>query len=197
MKKNINYDNIILIRKDGIVDYTSELKEKLNAAIETLEHNFTKVRAGRANPAILDEVMVDYYGSSTPLKGVASISVPEARQLLIRPFDKSLISSIERAIYESNIGLTPNNDGENIRLIIPPLTEERRRDLTKQVKLLAEEGKIVIRNIRRDIISKLKNNDLSEDLEKRELDRLQKTIDIYNKNIDELLLIKEKELMSV
>ncbi|MDD4036627.1 MAG: ribosome recycling factor [Bacilli bacterium] len=179
------------------MDYTSELREKLDTAIEALERNFTKVRAGRANPAILDDVMIEYYGSPTPLRSIANISVPEARQLLIRPFDKSLLGNIERAIYESNIGLTPNNDGENIRLIIPPLTEERRKDLTKQVKLLAEEGKIAIRNIRRDIIGKLKDNDLSEDSEKRALEQLQKIIDDYNKTVDELLTDKEKELMSV
>lgn len=149
-----------------IVDYISELKEKLDIAIETLERNFTKIRAGRANPAILNVVKVEYYGAPTPLKSLANISLPEARQILIRPFDKSLLGNIEKAIYESNLGLTPNNDGENIRLIIPPLTEERRKDLTKQVKLLAEDGKIAVRNIRRDFITKLKNEDLPEDVEK-------------------------------
>jgi ribosome recycling factor len=180
-----------------IVDYISELKEKLDIAIETLERNFTKIRAGRANPAILNVVKVEYYGAPTPLKSLANISLPEARQILIRPFDKSLLGNIEKAIYESNLGLTPNNDGENIRLIIPPLTEERRKDLTKQVKLLAEDGKIAVRNIRRDFITKLKNEDLPEDVEKREIEKLQKIIDDYNKKIDDLLLAKEKDLMSV
>lgn len=179
------------------MDYISELKEKLDIAIETLERNFTKIRAGRANPAILNVVKVEYYGAPTPLKSLANISLPEARQILIRPFDKSLLGNIEKAIYESNLGLTPNNDGENIRLIIPPLTEERRKDLTKQVKLLAEDGKIAVRNIRRDFITKLKNEDLPEDVEKREIEKLQKIIDDYNKKIDDLLLAKEKDLMSV
>ena len=124
-----------------------ELTEKMDKALESLEKKFATVRAGRANPSSLDGIMVEYYGSMTPLKQLATISVPEARQLLIKPFDRSCLHAIEKGIFEANIGLTPNNDGESIRIVIPPLTEERRIELTKQVKAISEEGKVAIRNI--------------------------------------------------
>ena len=124
-----------------------ELEEKLNKSVESVVKSFSTVRAGRANPSSLDGVLVSYYGSMMPINQVATISVPEARQLLIKPFDKSSLSAIEKAIFESNLGYTPNNDGETIRIIIPPLTEERRKELTKQVKAMAEEAKVSVRKL--------------------------------------------------
>jgi ribosome recycling factor len=177
------------------MDYN--LRDKFEKAIEAMERNFTLVRAGRANPNILEGIMVSYYGADTPLKQLANISIPEARQLLIKPFDKSLLSLIEKAIYESNIGLTPNNDGENIRLIVPALTEERRIALTKQVKVMAEEGKVAIRNIRHDIINNIKKEELPEDVEKNQIAKLQDYVDEFNKKIEDKLKIKESELLSV
>ena len=127
-----------------------ELTEKLDKTIENLGKKFATVRAGRANPSSLDGVMVDYYGSMTPLKQLATVSVPEARQLLIKPFDKGALANIEKAILASNLGYTPGNDGETIRIVIPELTEERRRELAKQVKAIAEEAKVSVRNIRHE-----------------------------------------------
>jgi ribosome recycling factor len=175
----------------------SETREKMDKTIEAMEQKFTIVRAGRANPAILDKVLVSYYGVDTPLKSLANISIPEARQLLIKPFDKSILGAIEKAIHESNIGLTPNNDGENIRIIIPQLTEERRVELTKQVKNMAEEAKISLRNIRHEIINDIKKESFSEDIEKRLIDKLQLIIDEYNKKTDEKLKEKEQELLTI
>ena len=122
-----------------------ELESKMEKAIESLEGRFKTVRTGRANPSSLDPVMVNYYGSMTPLRQLANVSVPEARQLMIKPFDRSCLAAIEKGIYEANLGYTPNNDGESIRIVIPPLTEERRRELVKQVKSISEEGKVSIR----------------------------------------------------
>ena len=141
-------------------------EDKMDKALESLDKRFTTVRAGRANPSSLDGVMVSYYGADTPLKQLATISVPEARQLLIKPFDRSCLSAIEKAIFESNLGYTPNNDGESIRIVIPALTEERRVELTKQVKAIAEEGKVSIRNIRREAIEEIEKLGLPEDVEK-------------------------------
>ena len=174
-----------------------EAEEKFEKTLETLEKNFTKVRAGRANPSSLDGVMVSYYGAMTPLKQLATISVPEARQLLIKPFDKSSLKEIEKAILAANLGFNPGNDGETIRIVIPELTEERRRELTKQVKGIAEEAKVAIRNIRRDGMEDIEKLDLAEDDEKRYEQDLQNTVNEYNKKIDELLKEKEKELMTV
>ena len=178
-------------------DYISILKDKLLSALEQVDRNFTKVRTGRANPSSLDTVNVDYYGTSTPLKSLATISVPEGNQLLIRPFDKSCLKDIEQAINESNLGYTPNNDGETIRIIIPALTEDRRKELIKQVKSLAEEGKVQVRNIRRDILDKIEKADLPEDQEKGLEKQVQTEIDSTNKKIDEKLKEKESELMTV
>jgi ribosome recycling factor len=177
------------------MDYN--IREKFEKAIEAMERNFTTVRAGRANPAILDGISVSYYGMDTPLKQLANVSIPEARQLLIKPFDRSLLGPIEKAIFEANIGFTPNNDGENIRIIIPPLTEERRIELTKQVKTMAEEGKVAIRNIRHDIIDGIKKEALPEDEEKQRISKLQDYVDEYNKKVEEKLKQKETELLSV
>ena len=174
-----------------------ELNEKMDKAIATLEKRFTTVRAGRANPSSLDGIMVEYYGSMTPLKQLATISVPEARQLLIKPFDKGCLKDIEKAILASNLGYNPGNDGETIRIIIPELTEERRRELVKQVKALAEEAKIALRNIRQDANKALSNLELPEDEEKRGNERVQELINEYNKIVDEQLKEKEKDLMTI
>ena len=171
--------------------------EKMKKAIENMEGRFLNVRAGRANPRILDNVTVKYYGIETPLIQLANISVPEAREIVIKPFDKSCIQDIERGIYEANVGLTPNNNGETIILVIPQLTEERRKEFVKDVKSYAEEARIALRNIRQDSNNEIKRLELPEDEEKRGMDRVQDLINEYNKKIDELLEKKEKELMTV
>lgn len=174
-----------------------ETEENMKKAIENLEKRFLTVRAGRANPATLDAVSVPYYGVDTPLKQLATISVPEARQLLIKPFDKSCVSAIEKAIIEANLGYNPGNDGESIRIVIPALTEERRLEYTKQVKAMAEEGKVAIRNIRRDSIEEMEKLELPEDVEKRRTNDIQELVNKYNKLIEEKLSKKEQELMSI
>ena len=176
---------------------TQNTKNKMMLSIENLEKRFITVRAGRANPNVLDGIMVEYYGNMTPLKQLAMISVPEARQLLIKPFDKSCLSAIEKAILASNLGLTPNNDGETVRIIIPALTEERRKDLIKQVKSLAEEAKVAIRNIRQDAMKEIKKMDGSEDDQKRKEKEIQNLTDEYNKVVENKLKEKEEELMTV
>ena len=172
-------------------------EEKMLKAIENVEKKFTTVRAGRANPNVLDGVMVSYYGVDTPLQQLATISVPEARQLLIKPFDRSSLHAIEKGIFEANLGFTPNNDGESIRIVIPPLTEERRIELTKQVKAIAEEGKVAIRNIRRDMIEEIEKENLPEDVEKSKTNQIQDLVNEHNKMIEEKLKQKEEELLSV
>ncbi len=172
-------------------------KTKMNLSLENLEKRFSTVRAGRANPSSLDGIMVPYYGVDTPLKQLAVISVPEARQLLIKPFDKSCLGAMEKAILASNLGYNPNNDGETIRIIIPALTEERRKELTKQVKALAEEGKVAIRNIRRDAMEEIDREEISEDEQKGKEKQVQNLVDQYNKLIEEKLKEKEEELLTV
>lgn len=175
-----------------------ETENKMKKAIENMEKRFTNVRAGRANPAILDGVTVNYYGTETPLKSLATISIPEARQLMIKPFDRSCLPNIEKGIYEANIGLTPNNNGECIILNIPALTEETRKEYVKQVKQIAEEGKINLRNIRQDANNEIKkNDDLTEDEKENQEDEVQNLINKYNKIIDEKEKEKEKELLTV
>ena len=176
----------------------NETESKMKKAIETMEKRFTNVRAGRANPAILDGVMVNYYGTATPLKSLATISIPEARQLMIKPFDRSCLNDIEKGIYEANIGLTPNNNGECIILNIPALTEETRREYVKQVKQIAEEGKINLRGIRQDSNNDIKKNeDLTEYEKDNLMDDVQDLINKYNKVIDEKEKEKEQELLTV
>ena len=170
---------------------------KMEKAITNLEHRFTTVRAGRANPAILDGINVEYYGVPTPIKQLANISVPEARQLNIKPFDKSCLNAIEKAIFEANIGLTPNNNGESTFTVIPPSTEERRKESVKEAKATPEEGKIALRNIRQEANSEIKKLELPEDDEKRGNNEVQDLINKYNKIVDEKLAIKEKELMTI
>lgn len=174
-----------------------ELNEKMDKAISTLEKRFTTVRAGRANPSSLDGIMVEYYGSMTPLKQLATISVPEARQLLIKPFDKGCLKNIEKAILASNLGYNPGNDGETIRIIIPELTEERRRELVKQVKALAEEAKVAIRNIRREGLEDVSKLEVSEDEEKGLEKDIQDIVNEYNKKVEAKLKEKEEELLTV
>ncbi|MDD4298585.1 MAG: ribosome recycling factor [Bacilli bacterium] len=171
--------------------------EKLDKAIETMEKRFINVRAGRANASILDGVKVSYYGVDTPLIQLATISIPEARVISIKPFDRSCISSIEKAIFEADLGLTPNNNGETITLNFPALTEERRIEYVKQVKSMAEEARIAIRNIRQDTNNAIKKLGLSEDEETRGIKEVQVLIDNYNKKIDDKLKTKEQELMII
>ncbi len=174
-----------------------ELNEKMDKAIATLEKRFTTVRAGRANPSSLDGIMVEYYGSMTPLKQLATISVPEARQLLIKPFDRGCLKDIEKAILASNLGYNPGNDGETIRIIIPELTEERRKELVKQVKALAEETKVAIRNIRREGLEDVSKLEVSEDEEKGLEKDIQDIVNEYNKKVEAKLKEKEEELLTV
>ena len=177
------------------------LSERMGKVIDNLETNYSEVRAGRANPAILNKVSVEYYGAPTPINQVASISVPEARLIVIQPWDRSVLSQIEKAIEKADIGIHPVSDGQVIRLSFPELTEERRRELAKDIKKMAEEAKVAIRNIRRDEMDEakdlLKNKDISEDEEKSLEDKIQKETDKYVAKIDEIADKKEKEIMSV
>ena len=170
---------------------------EMTRSIEALEKRFNNIRAGRANPAILDSVMVNYYGAATPLKQLATISVPEARSLHIKPFDRSSLSAIEKGIYEANIGLTPNNNGEVIILNIPALTEETRREYVKQAKTSAEDCRIALRNIRQDANNDIKKLEIPEDDIKNGQEDVQELINKYNKIVDEKFKEKEKDLMSV
>lgn len=175
-----------------------ETESKMKEAIEAMQRRFTNVRAGRANPAILDGVMVSYYGTDTPLKQLATISIPEARQLMIKPFDKSSLSVIEKAIFEANIGLTPNNNGECIILNIPALTEETRREYVKQVKQIAEDCKVNLRNVRQDANNDIKKLEEATEDDKKGLSAdVQDLINDYNKKVDTLLKEKEEELLQV
>lgn len=174
-----------------------DVTEKMKRTISNLEKRFVTVRAGRANPASLDGVQAEYYGVLTPLKQLATISVPEARQLLIKPFDKHSLGAIEKAILASNLGYNPSNDGETIRIVIPELTEERRKELVKQVRAIAEDAKVSIRNIRHEAMEDLKKEDLSEDLEKAKEKEIQDLVNKYNKKIEDVLKGKEEELLTV
>lgn len=180
-----------------INDILEECELNLESAIEALDKRFTLVRAGRANPAILDSVMVEYWGQPTPLRQLATISVPEARQLLIKPFDKSCLANIEKGIFEANLGITPTNDGECIRISIPPLTEDRRKELVKQVKGMSEDAKVQVRNVRHDSIENLKKAELPEDEQKSGETKIQDLINKYNKIIETKENEKEEELMSI
>ncbi|MCI8291316.1 MAG: ribosome recycling factor [Clostridia bacterium] len=178
-----------------------KLEERMNKTLSVLQENFSEIRAGRANPAILNKVSVEYYGVQTPINQVAGISVPEARLIVIQPWDASVLKDIEKAILASDIGLNPNNDGKVIRLSFPELTEERRKDLVKDVKKIAEEAKVSIRAIRRDGIDEAKDLQkeglITEDDLKKSEDQIQKLTDKKIAEIDNLLGIKEKEIMSV
>lgn len=174
-----------------------EAELEMNNAIENMEKRLNNIRAGRANPSILNHVLVNYYGVDTPLNQLATISIPEARQLAIKPFDKSSLGAIERGIYEANVGLTPNNNGEIIILNIPALTEETRKDYVKQSKQIAEECRIVLRNVRQDANNGIKKLELPEDDIDSGVEEVQELINKFNKIVDDKLRIKEQELMSV
>lgn len=174
--------------------------DKMRKTVDFLEGDYATIRAGRANPHVLDKIRVNYYGTPTPIQQVGNITVPEARMLQIAPWEKSLIKEIEKAIQTSDIGINPSNDGSVIRLVFPELTEERRKDLVKDVKKKAEEGKVAIRNIRRDgndFLKKLSKSDVSEDEIKQLEEELQKLTDKYIKEIDALMETKSKEIMTV
>ena len=178
----------------------SVYEEKMTKAYEFLQSDYASIRAGRANPHILDKLRVDYYGTPTPIQQVGNITVPEARIIQIAPWEKSLIKAIEKAIMTSDIGITPSHDGSVIRLVFPELTEERRKDLVKEVKKKAEEAKVAVRNIRRegnDAFKKLGKEDVSEDEIKSLEEDLQKLTDKYIKNVDALMEEKSKEIMTV
>ena len=177
-----------------------DVKTKMDKAMASLENDFAAIRAGRANPHVLDKISVDYYGSPTPIQQVANVSVPEARMIQIQPWEKSLLKEIEKAILVSDIGINPTNDGTSIRLIFPELTEERRKELAKDVKKKGEGAKVAIRNIRRDgndAFKKLKGSDISEDEIKDLEEQLQKLTDKYIKEIDVAVDVKTKEVMTV
>lgn len=179
------------------MDIQDEAELKMQESIENMVKRFTNIRAGRANPAILDKVMVNYYGAPTPLKQLATISIPEARQLMIKPFDRTCLQAIEKGIYEANIGLTPNNNGEVIILNIPVLTEDTRKDYVKQAKAIAEECRIALRNIRQDANTDIKKSAMTEDEQKGAEKDIQDLINKYNKTVDEKTKDKENELMSI
>ena len=174
--------------------------DKMTKAVEHLAFEFSTIRAGRANPHVLDKVRVDYYGTPTPIQQVGNVTVPEPRMIQIAPWEKSLIKDIEKAIMTSEVGITPSNDGSVIRLVFPELTEERRKDLVKDVKKKGEEGKVAIRNIRRDgndAFKKLAKTEVSEDEIKQLEDELQKLTDKFVKDIDKLVEEKSKEILTV
>lgn len=174
-----------------------ELKEKMNKSIDSFIKDLSNVRTGRANPNMLDRVTVDYWGSKTPINQTANVSVVEGRTLIIKPYDKSILKDIERGIYEADLGLTPQSDGEVIRINVPALTEDRRKEFVKLVKKHAEEAKVALRNIRRAANDDVEKADLAEDEEKSGKEQVQKITDEFVKKIDVLTAEKEKELMTV
>ena len=179
----------------------SHIEEKMKKSLSVLNEELAGIRAGRANPKILDKIMVEYYGTPTPINQVANIMVPEARMITIQPWDASLLKEIEKEIQKSDIGINPNNDGKMIRLVFPDLTEERRKELVKEIKKISEDSKVVIRNIRRDGIdefkTKQKNNEITEDDLRVAEDQIQKLTDKYVGHIESACSDKEKEIMSV
>ncbi len=185
---------------ETVKDNYQESKEAMGKATDHLESELQKIRAGKASPVMLEGVMVDYYGTPTPVNQVANINVLDARSLSITPWEKPMIEGIEKAILQANLGVTPQNDGENIKIYLPPLTEERRTDLVKQVNATVENGKISIRNIRRDAmenIKKMEKDGLSEDESRSAEDNIQKLTDEYTKKMDDMSSAKEKEIMTI
>ena len=184
-----------------IADYLREAEEKMKKSVEATRHEFTLIRTGRANPSMLEHVTVSFYGTELPIRDVATITVPEPRQLMITPFDKNALGAIEKGILKSDLNLTPNNDGQVVRLNIPSLTEERRKEFIKQLHKKAETGHAAIRNIRHDVNNHLKqltkNKECSEDEEKRAHDKVQKLTDQYIAEIDKATKQKEAELLEV
>lgn len=175
----------------------NETKKKMEETISVLGERFATVRAGRANPAMLDNITVEYYGANTPLNQVANISVPEARQLFIKPYDKGILKDIETALIAANLGITPVNNGEFVILTMPELTEESRRTYVRQVKQMAEEGKISLRTAREDARNTVRSAELSEDEEERYYKQIQDLINEFNKEIDNITKVKEDELMTI
>ncbi len=177
------------------------MKVKMEKSIDVLDGEYKKLRAGRANPAVLDKVSVDYYGVPTPINQLAVVNVPEARTLTVQPWDASTLKTIERAINEADIGINPQNDGKIIRLVFPPLTEERRKDLAKDVHKMGEDSKVAIRSIRRDAVDKLKtmkkNSEITEDDQKQGEKKIQDLTDKYCKQIDTMSADKTKEIMEI
>jgi ribosome recycling factor len=184
-----------------IDELLDDAKRRMDKSVEAALHEFNTVRTGRASAALLDRVSVDYYGQKTPVKQLATINVPEPRLLTIQPFDPNSVKSIERALLESDLGLTPSNDGKIIRLPIPQLTEERRKELVKLVRRYGEDGKVAIRNVRRDVLKHLeelvKNGEVGDDEERRGEAQVQKLTDEHTGSIDELIRHKESEIMEV
>ena len=174
-----------------------DTEKKMQKVLTNLDERLLTIRAGRANPGMLNGIMVSYYGTPTPIQSLANITVPEARELFVKPFDRSVLKEMERAINEANLGISPVNNGEMIILTIPELTEERRREYVKQAKAVCEEAKIALRNVRQDANNDIKALELPEDEEKQELENIQELINKYNKLIDEKGKEKEEELMSV
>ena len=175
-----------------------EAQSKMNKSIEVLRSTLATLRTGKASPALLNNLEIDYYGSPTPVNQISSIAVPEARQLIIKPYDKNDVKAIVTAINASDLGLNPINEGTQIRLIIPALTEERRRELTKQARKYGEEAKVAVRNIRREYVDLVKEDEeMTEDYQKRVLDEIQKVTDEAVKNIDQVVAEKEKEMMQI
>lgn len=174
-----------------------DTEKQMEKAVEALEKRLLNIRAGRANPAMVSGINVLYYGTPTPIQSLANITVPEARQLFIKPFDRSVLKDMERAINEANLGITPVNNGEMIILTIPELTEDRRREYVKQAKAICEEAKIALRNVRQDANTEIKKQELPEDQEKDDLEKVQNLIQKYNKIVDEKGKEKEEELMSM
>lgn len=186
-----------------VPELLKETEEKMKKALESTRHEFTLIRTGRANPAILEHVKIEAYGSPLPLNQVAAITVPDPRQLLITPFDRTLLGAIEKAILKSDLNLTPNNDGSNVRINIPALNEERRKEMIKQVHQKAEHGRVSIRTVRQEAIKKLqaakkdKDNPLPENDEKRAQDQVQKLVDKYISEVDQSTKVKEAEMLEV
>ena len=174
-----------------------EIENKMISTIENLEKRYMNIRAGRANPSMLNGIMVDYFGNPTPIQSLANITVPEAKKLFIKPYDVSAIKEIERSINEANLGIAPTNNGEMVILTIPNLTEDTRRDYVKQAKSIAEEAKVALRNIRQDANNSIKKEELPEDEEKSYLDDVQELINKYNKIVDDKEKEKEAELMEI
>lgn len=175
----------------------NDVKNKMNKVIENLESRFVTIRAGRANPNILNGIMVDYYGTPTPIQSLATISIPEARVLSIKPFDKSSLKNMEKAIYEANLGIAPTNNGEVIMLTVPELTGETRKDYVRQASAMAEEAKIALRNVRQDENNKIKKSEMTDDEKEMCLEIVQDLINKYNKIVDEKFKEKETELTSI
>lgn len=184
-----------------ISDIQREAEVKMKKTVESLRHHLASIRTGRASPALVEDLQVEAYGSAMPLNQLAGINVPEAKMILIQPYDASMVKAIEKAIQNSELGLNPSNDGRVIRLVLPPLTQERRKDLTKQVKARVEESKVALRNVRRDSLEDIKKllneKKISEDEQRRAQEKLQQTIDSYTRELDSIGSAKEAEVMEV